>query len=63
MLNCLTAHSVWRLLRDLALIKVRLSRERQLAGCVYMCGVTQLLATALLKDFLNAYFDILQLFV
>ncbi len=44
MLNCLTAYGVWRLHRDLALIKARLPRRRQLAGCVYTCGVTSLLA-------------------
>lgn len=49
MLNCLTAYGVWRLLRDLALIKVRLLRRRQLAGCVYMSRVTLLLAILLLK--------------
>lgn len=52
MLNCLAAYGVWRLQRDLALIKARLPRRRQLAGCVYMHRVTLLLAMLLLRSYL-----------
>lgn len=42
---------VCRLHSDLALIKARLPRRRQLAGCVYMRRVTLLLATLLLRSY------------